>query len=113
VTAPHVWPIPGSTFTSRAAERDGKKGGVVLDKPVTPSLQKLRKLYEAQSRSCQSASILGWQIFDGALFPAQPPSWNYRNATCGGLILDMYALWRYIFDHLLGPITAVSARQSG
>jgi hypothetical protein len=30
-------------------------------------------------------------VFDGALYPAQRPSWNYRKATGGGLILDMFA----------------------
>ena len=40
----------------------------------------------------------------------QRPSWNYRKATGGGLILDMFAHWRYIFDRLLGEIKAVSCR---
>jgi predicted dehydrogenase len=49
-------------------------------------------------------------VFDGTPYPAQRPSWNYRKATGGGLILDMFAHWRYIFDRLLGEITAVSCR---
>jgi hypothetical protein len=43
-------------------------------------------------------------------YPAQRPSWNYRKATGGGLILDMFAHWRYIFDRLLGEIKSVSCR---
>ena len=54
----------------------------------------------------------GWWVFDGELFPAQRPSWNYKKATGGGLILDMFAHWRYIFDRLLGPITSVSCRHA-
>ena len=44
--------------------------------------------------------------------PAQRPSWNYRQATGGGLILDMFAHWRYIFDRLLGPIKSVSCHHA-
>jgi predicted dehydrogenase len=49
-------------------------------------------------------------VFDGELYPAQRPSWNYRKATGGGLVLDMFAHWRYVFDRLLGEIKAVSCR---
>jgi predicted dehydrogenase len=51
-------------------------------------------------------------VFDGELIAAQRPSWNYKQATGGGLILDMFAHWRYIFDRLLGPITSVSCRHA-
>src|SRR5437899_7126230 len=54
----------------------------------------------------------GWWVFDGDLLPAQRPSLNYQKATGGGLILDMFAHWRYIFDRLLGSISAVSCRQA-
>jgi predicted dehydrogenase len=97
---------------ARAAERAGKKGGVVQDKLFLPGLKKLRKLYEANffGRVLSVRLDFGWWVFDGDLFPAQRPSWNYRKATGGGLILDMFAHWRYIFDRLLGPITAASCR---
>jgi predicted dehydrogenase len=97
---------------ARAAARAGKKGGVVQDKLFLPGLKKLRKLYEAQffGRVLSIRLDFGWWVFDGDLFPAQRPSWNYQNATGGGLILDMFAHWRYIFDRLLGPVTAVSCR---
>ncbi|MBV9016575.1 MAG: Gfo/Idh/MocA family oxidoreductase [Alphaproteobacteria bacterium] len=97
---------------ARAAKRAGKKGGVVQDKLFLPGLKKLRKLYEANffGRVLSIRLDFGWWVFDGDLFPAQRPSWNYRRATGGGLILDMFAHWRYIFDRLLGPITAVSCR---
>lgn len=97
---------------ARAAERAGKRGGVVQDKLFLPGLKKLRKLYEAKffGRVLSVRLDFGWWVFDGELFSAQRPSWNYRKATGGGLVLDMFAHWRYIFDRLLGPVVAVSCR---
>jgi predicted dehydrogenase len=97
---------------ARAGERAGKKGGVVQDKLFLPGLKKIRKLYEADffGRVLSIRLEFGWWVFDGELYPAQRPSWNYRKAAGGGLILDMFAHWRYIFDRLLGPIAAVSCR---
>jgi predicted dehydrogenase len=97
---------------ARAAERAGKKGGVVQDKLFLPGLKKLRRLYDAKffGRVLSVRLEFGWWVFDGDLVPAQRPSWNYRKDGGGGLILDMFAHWRYIFDRLLGPITAVSCR---
>jgi predicted dehydrogenase len=99
---------------ARAAERAGRKGGVVQDKLFLPGLKKLRTLYDAGffGRVLSIRLDFGWWVFDGDLFPAQRPSWNYQKATGGGLILDMFAHWRYIFDRLLGPINAVSCRHA-
>src|SRR5260370_19778036 len=97
---------------ARAAERAGKKGGVVQDEVLLPGLKKLRKLYEANffGRVLSVRLDFGWWVFDGELYAAQRPSWNCQKAGGGGLILDMFAHWRYIFDRLLGPIAAVSCR---
>jgi predicted dehydrogenase len=97
---------------ARRAERTGLKNGVVQDKLFLPGLVKLRRLYEANffGRVLSVRLDFGWWVFDGELWPAQRPSWNYRKATGGGLILDMFAHWRYIFDRLLGEIRAVSCR---
>jgi len=97
---------------ARRADRAGLKNGVVQDKLFLPGLTKLRKLYEADffGRILSIRLDFGWWVFDGALYPAQRPSWNYRKATGGGLILDMFAHWRYIFDRLLGEIKSVSCR---
>ena len=99
---------------ARAAESAGRKGGVVQDKLFLPGLKKLRKLYDSNffGRVLSIRLDFGWWVFDGDLFPAQRPSWNYQKATGGGLILDMFAHWRYIFDRLLGPISAVSCRHA-
>ena len=97
---------------ARRAERAGLKNGVVQDKLFLPGLTKLRKLYETDffGRVLSVRLDFGWWVFDGTPYPAQRPSWNYRKATGGGLILDMFAHWRYIFDRLLGEIKAVSCR---
>ena len=98
---------------ARAAERAGRKCGVVQDKLCLPGLKKLRRLYEANffGRVVSVRLDFGWWVFDGEITSAQRPSWNYKKATGGGLILDMFAHWRYIFDRLLGPITGVSCRR--
>ena len=97
---------------ARRAERAGLKNGVVQDKLFLPGLIKLRKLYETDffGRVLSIRLDFGWWVFDGTPYPAQRPSWNYRKAGGGGLILDMFAHWRYIFDRLLGEIKAVSSR---
>lgn len=95
------------------AKRAGLKNGVVQDKLFLPGLKKLRKLYEANyfGRILSIRLDFGWWVFDGDLYPSQRVSWNYKRATGGGLILDMFAHWRYVFDRLLGPIEAVSCRE--
>jgi predicted dehydrogenase len=97
---------------ARRAHRARLKSGVVQDKLFLPGLTKLRKLYEAEffGRILSIRLDFGWWVFDGGLYPAQRPSWNYRKTAGGGLILDMFAHWRYIFDRLLGEIKAVSCR---
>jgi predicted dehydrogenase len=97
---------------ARAADQAGRKGGVVQDKLFLPGLKKLRRLYDAGffGRVLSIRLDFGWWVFDGEFVAAQRPSWNYRQETGGGLILDMFAHWRYIFDRLLGPIAAVSCR---
>src|SRR5437588_10781745 len=99
---------------ARAAQGAGRKGGVVQDKLFLPGLKKLRKLYDSNffGRVLSVRLDFGWLVFDGDLFPAQRPNWNYQKATGGGLILDMFAHWRYIFDRLLGPISAVACRHA-
>jgi predicted dehydrogenase len=50
----------------------------------------------------------GYWVFEGDLQPAQRPSWNYRKADGGGIILDMLPHWRYVLDNLFGAVEAVS-----
>ena len=104
--------LGGRARLARRAEHAGLKNGVVQDKLFLPGLTKLRKLYETDffGRILSVRLDFGWWVFDGTPYPAQRPSWNYRKATGGGLILDMFAHWRYVFDRLLGEIKAVSCR---
>ena len=97
---------------ARQAQRAGVKNGVVQDKLFLPGFKKLRRLYDADyfGRALSIRLDFGWWVFNGELYPSQRPSWNYQRAAGGGLILDMFAHWRYIFDRLLGPIEAVSCR---
>ena len=78
-----------------------------------PGLKKLRKLYDGGyfGRVLSVRLDFGWWVFDGEFQASQRPSWNYKRAAGGGLILDMFAHWRYVFDRLLGPIAAVSCRE--
>jgi len=98
---------------TRLATRAGVRNGIVQDKLFLPGLKKLRRLYDSGyfGRVLSVRLDFGWWVFDGEFHPSQRPSWNYRKATGGGLILDMFAHWRYIFDRLLGPIAAVSCRE--
>ncbi|HEX3860069.1 MAG TPA: Gfo/Idh/MocA family oxidoreductase [Stellaceae bacterium] len=112
VEKPVAETLDGALSLVRAGERAGKKGGVVQDKIFLPGLRKMRKLFEADffGRVTSIKLDFGWWVFDGELFPSQRVSWNYRKETGGGLILDMFAHWRYVFDRLLGPIESVSCR---
>ena len=50
----------------------------------------------------------GYWVFEGDLQPIQRPSWNYRAADGGGIILDMMCHWRYVLDNLFGEVQSVS-----
>ena len=52
----------------------------------------------------------GYWVFEGDLQPQQRPSWNYRKEDGGGMILDMFAHWQYVFEGVIAPVTAVSCR---
>jgi predicted dehydrogenase len=51
----------------------------------------------------------GYWVFEGDWGqPAQRPSWKYKQAEGGGIILDMLCHWRYVLDNLFGTVQAVS-----
>ncbi len=93
----------------RDAQSRGLKHGVVEDKLNLPGLVKLAKLVDSGffGRIIGFKLEFGWWVFDGITAPAQRPSWNYRRATGGGLVSDMYPHWRYVIEGLLGPIGQV------
>ena len=49
-------------------------------------------------------------MFEGDEIAAQRPSWNYRAADGGGIVLDMFPHWQYLLTDLFGPVSALYAR---
>ena len=47
-------------------------------------------------------------MFEGDILPSQRPSWNYKLQEGGGIITDMLCHWRYVLDHTIAPVRAVS-----
>lgn len=92
------------------ARSHGVKSGVVQDKLYLPGLRKLRMLKEAGffGRILSVRGEFGYWVFEGDWQAAQRPSWNYRKADGGGIILDMLPHWRYVMDNLFGEVKAVS-----
>ena len=97
---------------ARAAHRAGVKNGVIQDKVNLPGLRKLRMLRDNGffGRILSVKIEFGWWVFDGAFQPSQRSSWNYRQAEGGGMVLDMYAHFRYILDRVVAPVTRVLCR---
>lgn len=93
-----------------AAEAAGRKHAVMQDKIHLPGLVKLKTVLELGTlgRLLSMKLDFGWWVFDGEVIPAQRTSWNYRKATGGGLVLDMFPHWRYVIDHLFGAPTALT-----
>lgn len=92
------------------AEKAGRKHAVMQDKIYLPGLVKLKTVLELGTlgRLLSMKLEFGWWVFDGEVIPAQRTSWNYRKATGGGLVLDMFPHWRYVIDHLFGAPSAVT-----
>ena len=84
--------------------------GVVQDKLFLPGLIKLRRVIESGflGRMLSVRGEFGYWVFEGDWQPAQRPSWNYKSAEGGGIILDMLCHWRYVLDNLFGTVRAVS-----
>jgi predicted dehydrogenase len=98
----------------RAARERSVKIGAVEDKVHLPGLRMLARLKETGffGRIISFRLEFGWWVFDGVKVPCQRPSWNYRKADGGGLILDMYPHWRYIIEDIVGRIRRVVASAS-
>ena len=94
----------------RHAAKTGAKNGVVHDKLSLPGLLKLAQLIEEGffGRILSVRGEFGYWVFEGDEEPAQRPSWNYRKADGGGIILDMLCHWRYVLENIFGAVQAVS-----
>jgi predicted dehydrogenase len=103
--------LDGALAVARLARARGVKNGVVQDKLFLPGLRKIKLLKEAGffGRILSVRGEFGYWVFEGDWGqPAQRPSWNYRKADGGGIILDMLCHWRYVLDNLFGEVKAVS-----
>ena len=83
---------------------------MVQDKLFLPGLRKIAMLRDSGffGRILSVRGEFGYWVFEGDWQPAQRPSWNYRKADGGGIILDMLCHWRYALDNLFGEVKAVS-----
>ena len=96
---------------AKLAKKRGIKHGVVQDKLFLPGLRKIKALSDAGffGRMLSVRGEFGYWVFEGDWgVPAQRPSWNYKKAEGGGIILDMLCHWRYVLDNLFGKVKAVS-----
>lgn len=99
---------------ARLCEDAGVKNGVVQDKLWLPGFEKLKHLMQSGffGDILSVRGEFGYWVFTGedpARSP-QRPSWNYRQEEGGSMILDMFCHWRYLIDHLFGPVKSVSCR---
>ena len=96
---------------ARLARDQGVKNGVVQDKLFLPGIRKLRRLVDSGffGRILSVRGEFGYWVFEGGdgWQPAQRPSWNYKKEEGGGIIVDMFAHWRYVLDHTFGEVKAV------
>jgi predicted dehydrogenase len=96
---------------ARLARAAGVKNGVVQDKLFLPGLRKLRRLVDGGffGRILSVRGEFGYWVFEGDWQAPNRPSWNYRAQDGGGIVLDMFCHWRYVLDHVIAPVRAVSA----
>jgi predicted dehydrogenase len=104
--------LEGAVRLARAAQAAGVVHGVVHDKLFLPGVIKLRRLVREGffGRVLSVRLEFGYWVFEGDGIPAQRPSWNYRAADGGGIVLDMFPHWQYLLTDLFGPVTALYAR---
>ncbi|WPB84689.1 Gfo/Idh/MocA family protein [Sediminicoccus rosea] len=95
---------------ARVAKAAGIKHGVVQDKLFLPGLRKLKMVIDSGQlgRLLSVRGEFGYWVFEGDLQPTQRPSWNYKKAEGGGIILDMLCHWRYVLDNTFGAVKSLS-----
>jgi predicted dehydrogenase len=92
------------------ATEAGIKHGVVQDKLFLPGFKKLKMLIDSDffGEIISVRGEFGYWVFEGKPVKAQRPSWNYRKADGGGIILDMFPHWSYVLSNLFGEVKSVS-----
>ncbi len=96
---------------ARLAKARKVKNGIVQDKLFLPGLRKIKMLRDSGffGRMMSVRGEFGYWVFEGDWGqPPQRPSWNYKHAEGGGIIIDMLCHWRYVLDNLFGKVRAVS-----
>jgi len=103
--------LPEALALYHEARAAGVKNGVVQDKLWLPGLLKLKHLIDTGffGRILSVRGEFGYWVFDGFDQPCQRPSWNYRKADGGGIMIDMFCHWRYVIDNLFGQIESLVA----
>lgn len=96
---------------AKLAKSAGVKNGVVQDKLYLPGLLKLKRLIDSGffGDILSVRMEFGYWVFEGDWQECQRPSWNYRKEDGGGIIVDMFAHWRYVITHLFGSIDSLSS----
>lgn len=102
--------LEDSLELARLAREAGVKNGVVQDKLFLPGMLKLKRLIDSGffGKILSVRMEFGYWVFEGDWQPGQRPSWNYRKEDGGGIIVDMFAHWRYVLDNLFGKVKSVS-----
>lgn len=98
---------------ARAAKAAGIKAGIVQDKLFLPGLLKLKSVIQSGylGKILSIRGEFGYWVFEGPSPLPQRPSWNYRAEDGGGITLDMFAHWQYVFEGLFGRVKSLSCRQ--
>lgn len=107
---PTATSLEESLDLARLAYQANVKNGVVQDKLFLPGILKLKRLIDSGffGNILSVRMEFGYWVFEGDWQPGQRPSWNYRKEDGGGIIVDMFAHWRYVLDHLFGNVQSVS-----
>lgn len=103
--------LSGAIELARSADAAGVRHGVVQDKLFLPGLRKLQRLISGGffGRILSVRGEFGYWVFEGDWQAAQRPSWNYRAADGGGIVVDMFPHWHYLLEQLFAPVRAVTA----
>ncbi|PZG02028.1 Gfo/Idh/MocA family protein [Micromonospora deserti] len=108
---PTATTLSGAVELARAADAAGVRHGVVQDKLFLPGLRKLDRLVRGGffGRILSVRGEFGYWVFEGDWQEAQRPSWNYRAADGGGIVVDMFPHWHYVLEQIFAPVRAVTA----
>jgi predicted dehydrogenase len=109
---PSAGSVEEAMSLAEAARAAGVKHGVVQDKLFLPGIRTLNSLIDSGffGRVLSVRGEFGYWVFEGDWRSPQRPSWNYRAADGGGIVLDMFPHWTYVLEGLFGTIQAVTAR---